>query len=360
MVDGVQEERDLTQALVARVNAPFVEPFEVNNHEVRLSIRVGIALYPEDADDAAALLNGAETALARAKSAGEAFLRHHADMNTQAAERLNLTNRLRRAVSQRSFELHYQPKTSVASGEVEGVEALLRWRDEGTGAFVSPGRFVPMLEAEGLIDDVGQWVIERAVAETAGLRTASGAPLAVAVNVSPLQFRKGNFAQNVLELVTDPGARTRLELEITESMLMDDIGATIAMLVELREAGIAIQIDDFGTGYSSLKVLSRLPVDGLKIDRSFVSQIGLGVYDRAVVQTTISLAEALRLKTIAEGVETTEQLAALRELGCTSVQGYLIRSPIPITQLRDWMARTEGRIQFELLHPTRSAKDALA
>ena len=337
--------------------SPFTEPFELNEQKIQLSVRVGVALYPEDAEDANALLNGAETALARAKQSGEAYLRHHASMNAQAAERLSLTSRLRQVVAHRSFQLHYQPKTSLASDCVEGVEALLRWRDE-SGSFIPPARFVPMLEAEGLIDEVGHWAIERALEETESWKAANGAPLSVAVNVSPVQFRRAEFARTVLGLVKRPSDRARLELEITESMLMDNVDATIAMLVELREAGISIQIDDFGTGYSSLRVLSRLPVDALKIDRSFVSQLDSGVHGRTVVQTTISLADALGLKTIGEGVETKQQLDVLRELGCASVQGYLVRAPLPAGELREWLARTGGRLPSELTQASRPASEA--
>ena len=346
--NGIAEERDAANALMATVHELFTEPFDLLDQEVRLSIRAGIAIYPDDGEDASALLHGAETALARAKDSGEGYLRHHADMNVQAAERLNLTNRLRRAVSQQAFLLHYQPKASLTSGCVEGVEALLRWHD-GTGGYVPPSRFVPMLEAEGLMDDVGRWVVERALAETQAWTMADGSAPTVAVNVSPIQFRRADFARSVLDLVSHASSRTRLELEITESMLMDNIDDTIAMLVELRAAGVSIEIDDFGTGYSSLKVLSRLPVDGLKIDRSFVSQLGRHAHDRTVVQTTISLADALGLKTIAEGVETNEQMRALRELGCASVQGYLICPPLPAAKLGEWLAATDGgRLPAEL------------
>jgi diguanylate cyclase (GGDEF)-like protein/PAS domain S-box-containing protein len=346
--DGIVGGSDAASTLMANINVPFAEPFDLDEHRIQLSVRTGVALYPADAEEASALLNGAETALARAKQSGAAYLRHHASMNAQAAERLNLTNRLRQAVSQRIFQLHYQPKTSLASGCVEGVEALLRWRDD-TGTFISPARFVPMLEAEGLIDEVGHWSVERALEETENWKNANGGPLTVAVNVSPMQFRSADFARNVLDLVKRPSERARLELEITESMLMDNIDATIAMLIELRDAGISIQIDDFGTGYSSLRVLSRLPVDALKIDRSFVSKLDSGVHDRSVVQTTISLANALGLKTIGEGVETKRQLDVLRELGCASVQGYLIRAPLPANELHEWLARTGGRLPSELM-----------
>lgn len=352
------DDGEVADVLLARVLALFQDPLDLLEQEVRLSIRVGIAIYPHDSEDANALLNGAETALARAKDARQEYLRHNADMNVQAARRLNLMNSLRRAVTERGFSLHYQPKVSLSTGRVEGVEALLRWRDPARG-FVRPDVFVPMLEAEGLIDNVGRWVIEQALDETADLRSADGTPLAVAVNVSPLQLRQHDFARNVLDVV---GAQKReqpnLELEITESMLMERIDDTIALLVKLRDRGVSIQIDDFGTGYSSLSVLSRLPVDCLKIDRSFVNQLDEGVQGRSVVQTTISLAASLGLRTIAEGVETEKQLRALCELGCESVQGYLVCPPMPRSDLGEWLRSVNGLMPSDLLGVCQAARDS--
>ncbi|HEX6996225.1 MAG TPA: EAL domain-containing protein [Gammaproteobacteria bacterium] len=347
---------EAVDALIARVLALFQDPFDLLEQEVRLSIRAGVAIYPHDGEDANALLNGAETALARAKDSRQDFLRHTADMNAEAARRLSLTNRLRRAVAERSFSLHYQPKVSLATGHVEGVEALLRWRDPERG-FIRPDSFVPMLEAEGLIDDVGRWVIEQALEETAGWSTADGEPLAVAVNVSPLQLRRRDFASNVLDILAACNRRrSSLEIEITESMLMENIDDTIALLVKLRERGVSIQIDDFGTGYSSLSVLSRLPVDCLKIDRSFVNQLRDGVQGRSVVQTTISLAESLGLRTVAEGVETEQQLRTLCELGCTSVQGHLVCPPLPAGDLARWLGSLDGRMPADLLRICESVR----
>ena len=341
--------RDEANAFMRSVHALFDEPFDLLEQEVRLSIRAGMALYPDDGEDANALLNRAETALAHAKDTREDFLRHDASMNAQAVRRLTLLNRLRRAVTARSFTLHYQPKILLATGEVDGVEALLRWRDPEHG-FVPPDVFVPMLEAEGMIADVGRWVAERALAESVGWRTPGGSRLSVAVNVSPMQLKRSTFARRMLEMLTATDAsHSSLELEITESMLMENIDETIAQLIELRDHGVSIQIDDFGTGYSSLQVLSRLPVDALKIDRSFVNQLGDGLHGRTVVQTTITLAQTLGLKTIAEGVETKEQLHVLKELGCTSVQGFLVCPPLPASELGQWLNATGGRLQAGLL-----------
>lgn len=336
-------------AVAAEVQRLFDEPFDLLEQEVPLTVRAGMAIYPEDGEDAPALLHRAETALAWAKEANHGHVRHNADMNVLASERLSMTSRLRRAVADRTFELHFQPKVALATGCVEGVEALLRWRDPERG-YLPPSRFVPMLESEGLIDKVGRWALEQALAETADWRTPSGTPVAVAVNVSPVQFRSRAFVRDVLSLLPRAdAARPRLELEITESMLMDNIDATVEMLEELREHGVAIHIDDFGTGYSSLQVLSRLPLDGLKVDRSFVNRLHTAAQERTVVQATISLAEGLGLKTIAEGVETKEQLRALHELGSNAVQGFLIRPPAPAVDLGEWLHATGGRLPGELL-----------
>ena len=350
--------RDTANILTEDVYRLFDEPFALFDHDVGVAIRAGIALYPDDGDDADALLRCAETALGKAKDAGEEYLRHHADMNAEAAERLTTISRLRQTVAQRNFELHYQPKVSLHSGEVEGVEALLRWRDPD-GGFVAPGLFVPMLESNGLIDEVGRWVIRQALQDGKDWTNSAGSPLPVAVNVSPLQLRRADFADTVLRLMHPARAgEARLELEITESMLMADIEKTIAMLVTLREFGVSVAIDDFGTGYSSLRILSQLPVDVLKIDRSFVSNLGTEFHGRTVVQTTISLADALGLKTIAEGVETEEQMRILKELGCGAIQGYLIHSPMAADKMSAWLDARPGDASSDLPEARQPASES--
>ncbi|MEX2150421.1 MAG: EAL domain-containing protein [Steroidobacteraceae bacterium] len=324
-----------TTLLRERIQYLFDKPFTVNNQELRLSIRAGFAEFPDDGDEADALLHHARTALDHAKQSGEHFLRHRPDMNVAASERLSLTNSLRTAVARQSFILHYQPKTSLADGSVHGVEALLRWPESPAG----PAVFVPLLESLGLIDEVGRWVIMRALSEGDGwLRAAPAGEFRVAVNVSPFQLRREEFADEVLQAVASAGSLpSGLEIEVTESTLMADSLRAVSILTRLRAAGITVAIDDFGTGHSSLQILSLLPVDVLKIDRSFVRDIHVNQRHRMVVQTTITLAQALGMKTVAEGVEKPEQAEILKDLGCDTIQGYLVLKPVPAASLGTWL-----------------------
>jgi diguanylate cyclase (GGDEF)-like protein/PAS domain S-box-containing protein len=328
-----------------RVDFLFDRPFMIDDQELRVSIRAGSAQFPEDGGDAHALLHHAQTAVDHAKRAGEQYLRHRPDMNAAASERLTLTNRLHDAVARRGFTLNYQSKVCVLGRAVDGVEALLRWPNSG----VTPDVFVPMLESGGLIDDIGRWVIDRALLESAGWSNGDNGRLSVAVNVSPLQLRRAAFADEILEILSARGAPAScLEIEVTESMLMANPHQAEATLCRLRDAGVTIAIDDFGTGHSSLQVLSRLPVDVLKIDRSFVRDLPSDRRHRLVVQTTIALAKSFGLKTVAEGVETQAQVDILADLGCDSMQGYLLHRPAPADELAGWLAAV----------PRRTANDA--
>jgi diguanylate cyclase (GGDEF)-like protein/PAS domain S-box-containing protein len=323
-----------TTVLRERVDFLFDAPFVVDGQELRLAVRAGFAEYPDDGRDAQALLHHAQTALDHAKQDGSRYLRHDPSMNAAASERLSMTNSLRSAVASREFRLHYQPKVAVGTGAVDGVEALLRWPT----STVSPGVFVPMLESIGLIDELGEWILEQALAETSQWNAASRGDFRVAVNVSPLQLRQEDFADRVLAALARTGcAAANLELEVTESMLMTDPSRAAATLGRLRENGVSVAIDDFGTGYSSLQVLTRLPVDVLKIDRSFVLDLATNERHRLVVQTTITLARSLGLKTVAEGVETQDHVRILGELGCDAMQGYLIHRPAAPDALGQWL-----------------------
>jgi EAL domain-containing protein (putative c-di-GMP-specific phosphodiesterase class I) len=258
-------------------------------------------------------------------------------MHARASEWLSLSNELRRAVAELKFALHYQPKVALATGLLEGVEALLRWPRVNQEP-VSPAVFVPMLESLGLIDIVGGWVIVQALRETADWTTAAGG-VRVAVNVSQQQLNRDDFAEHVLQLLDGiPNAAARLELEITESTLMTDPQKASSSLAKLRAAGMSVAIDDFGTGHSSMRVLSGLPADVLKIDRSFVCDLATNRNHRLIVQTTINLAKSLGLRTVAEGVELAEQVELLHELGCDAIQGYLIGRPAPASATAQWLA----------------------
>ncbi|MGB5132101.1 MAG: EAL domain-containing protein [Steroidobacteraceae bacterium] len=336
-----REDTAAPTVLRERVDYLFDQPFAVNDQEILLALRAGFAEFPDNGHYAEALLHHAQMALDNAKRSGESFLRHSPEMNIAASEHLSLTNRLRAAAAKQNFLLHYQPKVSLADGSVEGVEALLRWPDGG----VSPAVFVPLLESIGLIGEVGKWVLVRALSEGIDWhRDASPGRFRICVNVSALQLKREKFAEEVLKIAsTIPGGAARLELEVTESMLMADPRRATAILSELQNAGVTIAIDDFGTGHSSLQLLSSLPVDVLKIDRSFVRDLPGNQRHLPLVQATITLAKSLGLRTVAEGVETEDQAAILKELGCDSIQGYLLMRPAPADEMGAWLATRAAR-----------------
>ena len=335
--------RDTDETLAKRVADCFEAPFAVQGQEVRLAARAGFGQFPDDGDHAEALLQEAKVALQHAKDTGARYLRYSARMNEAASQRFTLTNQLRRAVAERSFTLNYQPKLNLRTGAIDGVEALLRW--SGDGNPVSPSVFVPMLESLGLIDDVGSWVIVQAMTEAA--KWMAGTNFRVAANVSPLQLNREDFAHTVLNAIAELGGDPhRLELEVTESSLMADPRHASVSLAKLRAAGVSIAIDDFGTGHSSLRVLAGLPIDVLKIDRSFVRDLFSNRNHRLIVQTTIRLAASLGMKTVAEGVETAEQLELLKALGCDSVQGYLVSRPVTPGDFGHWLTgETFGKLK---------------
>jgi len=315
-----------------RIAALFVRPFEIEGHTIRAVARAGIARYPEDGENAPELIENAEAALKSAKSAGERFLPYRLQMHRGQDKRLELETRLRAALEERQFLLYYQPKVDIGSGELVGLEALIRWQDPARG-LIAPSEFLPVLEATQMIVEVGEWVLDQAL-EHARCWFDAGLQARVAINVSPWQLRRGNFADRVLERLNGrecfPGG---LDLEITESALLQDPDETRRKLELLRASGIGIAIDDFGTGYSSLSRLSMLPVDTLKIDRSFTSGLPGNEVSLALVSTIIALARTFRLVTVAEGVETADQLETLRKLGCEQSQGYLHGKPQPYEEI---------------------------
>jgi EAL domain-containing protein (putative c-di-GMP-specific phosphodiesterase class I) len=241
-----------------------------------------------------------------------------------------MENQLRHALDNGEFVLHYQPKMNLASGKLTSAEALIRWNDPNTGLLVPPGQFIPLLEETGLILEVGQWALRQAVADYLRWRDAGLEALRIAVNVSPLQLRDSAFVTQIEQVLgADPRAQGSIELEITESLVMADVQNNIERLNAIRALDVTIAIDDFGTGFSSLSYLAKLPVDTLKIDRSFVIEMTAGQQGLALVQTIITLAHSLKLKVVAEGVETEEQSRFLGLLSCDEIQGYLISKPLP-------------------------------
>jgi diguanylate cyclase (GGDEF)-like protein/PAS domain S-box-containing protein len=310
--------------------SPFVRQAVVlAGQELRLSARFGAAIYPSDGDAPETLYANAEAALKNAKATGERFLFYAPDMNARIAESLTLENRLRGALEEEEFILHYQPKVTVAGRRIVGLEALIRWQAPDLG-LVPPAKFVPLMEETGLILDAGRWALLQ-VARDCRRWTALGLPpLRIAVNVSPIEMRQKNFVDNVARAVEEiREAGGMLDLEMTESVIMEDIEAVMRKLQAICELGVRISVDDFGTGYSSLAYVARLPIHALKIDRSFVVDMTRGGDSQAIVNSVISMAHALRLEVIAEGVETEEQAGHLRRLHCDQMQGYLFSPPVP-------------------------------
>jgi diguanylate cyclase (GGDEF)-like protein len=308
----------------------FLEhPFQLNDSQFRVAAKVGVALFPDDGTSADTLFRNAEAALKKAKASGARYLFYAQKMTETVAGRLVLDYQLRHALDNEEFVLHYQPKVNLVSGKLTGAEALIRWNDPQTG-LVPPGRFISILEETGLIFEVGRWALRQAIKEHLRWRDAGLPGVRIAVNVSPLQLRNRGFIAEIEAAIgIDAGAAAGLELEITESLIMEDIKHTIGILRSIRAMGVSIAIDDFGTGFSSLSYLAKLPADTLKIDRSFVTDMNDGPEGAALISTIINLAHSLRLKVVAEGVETNEQTRVLRLLNCDEMQGFLLSRPVP-------------------------------
>ncbi len=318
----------------------FAEPLVIDDIELRTSVRIGIALYPADAQTAEALFVNAEVALKRAKEAAGPYLFYSPEMNARVAQRLHLETRLRKAVDQKQFVLHYQTKVELATRRIRGLEALIRWHDPEHG-LVSPMDFVPLLEESGLIVEVGRWVIEQAVADMKIWRHLDLEVPRVAVNVSEVQLRQPNFVATVLgALGTAPEFGAGIDLEITETMLAQNTGSNVQKLLQLRAAGLHVFMDDFGTGYSGLSQIAHLPLDALKIDRAFVASMTQSAEAMAIVSAIVNLAKALGIFVVAEGVETEEQAARLHALGCDEAQGYLFSRPVPADEVASLLGRT--------------------
>jgi diguanylate cyclase (GGDEF)-like protein/PAS domain S-box-containing protein len=325
----VRPEGDLGRLVEQTIDAFQLHPFRLNDALFHVSVKVGIALYPDDGADADAVFRNAEAALKKAKLAGDRYLFYAQKMTETVVGRLNLENLLREALVKEQFVLHYQPKVNLLSGKLTGAEALIRWNDPRTG-LVLPGKFITVLEETGLIHGVGRWALHRAIEDYLHWRSSGLPAMRIAVNVSALQLRNRGFIAELKQaLAVDEHAASGLELEITESVIMEDVRHSGESLRAIRALGVSIAIDDFGTGFSSLSYLSKLPVDTLKIDRSFVQDMTIGEQGPVLVATIINLAHSLKLKVVAEGVETEEQSALLRILGCDELQGYLLGRPKP-------------------------------
>ena len=329
-IESVEDVAKLADRLIAQVKQPFM----IDEHELYVTTSIGIAVYPEDGTTAEALVKNADTAMYRAKDLGRnSFQLYTSAMNARSFERLAMESSLRHALAREEFRLAYQVKVDLVSGRMSGVEALVRWHHPEMG-LVSPADFIPLAENMGVISDIGEWVLRAACRQCKHWHDLGLPPVRVAVNVSALQFRETDMPDVVARVLADTGLAPQfLELELTESVLMQRVDEVVVVLRQLRAMGIRISIDDFGTGYSSLSYLKRMPIDALKVDRSFVSDI-FGENDEVtdegaeIVSTIINLAHNLKLKAIAEGVETPAQAEFLRSKGCDEVQGFLISRPV--------------------------------
>ncbi|TWB14006.1 PAS domain S-box-containing protein/diguanylate cyclase (GGDEF)-like protein [Nitrospirillum amazonense] len=329
---------DVAHLVRERILPCFDTLIQAGGERLRLSARVGAALFPDDAEDGETLFAHAEIALNKAKDTRERLLFYATGMNKRLAQALRRETQLRTALENRQYVLHYQPKIDLRDGRVIGLEALIRWNEPGCG-IVGPAEFIPLVEELGLIHDMGDWVMSQAVTDFQCWRAQGLKPPRIAVNVSALQLARDDFVDGMrARLDRDEAARACLDLEITESVLMRDIQACIPKIAALREMGVQVYIDDFGTGYSSLAYIARLPLTALKIDRAFVSSIDASSEDTTIVSTIIQLAHSLGLRVVAEGVETADQAKLLRLLRCDEMQGFLISRPVPALEIESLLA----------------------
>ena len=335
------------EAVAQNIIQSFDDPFELDSGtEIYVTASIGITLYPTDSTDRDSLLKNADLAMYCAKEEGRnTYERYSAEMDTRNAGRLDMKSMLRRALEREEFVLYYQPKVDVQSDRAIGVEALIRWHSPQLG-FVSPKDFIPIAEEIGLIVPIGEWVLRTACAQNRAWQDAGHEPLVMSVNLSARQFREKYLVDKIVGVLNETGLEARyLDLEITESLIMSHADSTVGLLERLHRLGVGISIDDFGTGYSSLAYLKRFPVQSIKIDQSFVRDLTTDSDDAAIVTAVVAMAKSLKLKVIAEGVETKEQLEFLAKLQCDEYQGHYFGRPVPAERFIKYLqARRHGLI----------------
>ena len=333
-----------TKGVADKLLAAISSPQPIDGHDLTVTASLGISVYPSDGFDAVALIKKAETAMRNVKETGPNDYRFFTeDMNRRARQQQTIESGLRLGLQRKEFVLHYQPKLDLKSGKVVGVEALVRWNRPDHG-LVYPSDFIPVAEDSGLIVPLSQWVLQEACQQACRWQAQGMRPLYLSVNVSAIDFRQRGFVEGIARTLKETGlAPTQLELEITESVLMQNVDTTVAILKAIKQLGIRLAIDDFGTGYSSLSYLQKFPVDVLKIDQSFVGDLSIDSNDAKLVSTIISLGKSLNLHIIAEGVETLEQLEFLKKHQCEEVQGYYFSKAVEPQAFADWMTEWEKR-----------------
>jgi predicted signal transduction protein with EAL and GGDEF domain len=338
LLEGLADAERVAEA-AQRLEAMLLEPVPLIPHDVVLTPWIGVSMSPGDGETAEALRKGADLASTHARSkGGKTFAFASAEQNAKSYERFRLGSQLHGAAQRGELRLHYQPKVDLASNRIVGAEALVRWQHPEHG-LLSPARFIPLAEELGLIASLGNWVIEQGLRDLADWARAGHRDLRLAVNVAKAQFVSGDLCRTLRSAMLDSGMpASRLVIEITESMLMENVGAALAQMQELKALGVTLSIDDFGTGYSSLSYLKQFPVDELKVDRSFVMDLPGREADTAIVRAVIDLGHSLGMSVTAEGVETDVQRTCLKQLGCDTYQGFLFSRPVPAKDLLDLLS----------------------
>jgi len=337
LLPGIVATSDV-EHVAQRIRESMQRPFTIGAHEFFITGSIGMSIHPADGATPDMLLRHAELALAHAKRKGRDCAEfYNPQLNARAQARLTMETNLRQAIGSNQMSLHYQPKLRVDTGELVGMEALVRWQHPTLGR-IAPAEFIPIAEESGLILPLGEWIMREACRQLADWRRRGLGNLCCAVNLSAAQFRERNLPTTIARILRDTGVDPgRLQLELTESLLMEDAGAAQTMLRNLRDLGLSLAVDDFGTGYSSLNYLKRLPLDVLKIDQSFIRELREDSDDAAIVEAVIAMAHSLRLGVVAEGVELDHQLEFLRAHGCDEVQGYLFSKPLPASEFLTWV-----------------------
>jgi diguanylate cyclase (GGDEF)-like protein len=328
------EHQEDAATIASRLLRAVAQSHAIGQHDLHITTSIGVSVYPDDGADAETLIKNADTAMYQAKENGrQSFQFFKPAMNARAVERQSIEESLRRALERREFALHYQPKISLTTGAITGVEALIRWTHPARG-LIAPAQFIPIAEDSGLILPIGNWALRQACTQARAWVDAGLPAVSMAVNVSAVEFRDEGFLDGLSVILSETGLNPNsLELELTETVLMKRVDATATILRILRQRGIRVAVDDFGTGYSSLSYLRKFPIDALKIDQSFVRQITTGGDDVAIVSAVINMARSLKLRVIAEGVETREELEFLQAHRCDEAQGYYFARPMPAGQL---------------------------
>ncbi|HYL71868.1 MAG TPA: EAL domain-containing protein, partial [Candidatus Dormibacteraeota bacterium] len=312
--------------------------------DIHTSASIGIAMFPMDGKSVETLIANADAAMYCAKQRGRNNIQCYASgMNAVTQDKVKLESDLHEALAHSQFELHYQPKVDTDTGTIHGAEALVRWRHPVRG-LVPPGEFIPLAEACGLIDSIGEWVVREGCRQARAWQDQGLPPLRVAVNLSAFQFRHGNLLHMIRDALTAANLEPRyLEVEITESALMSDPEESVAILEQLSRIGVVVSVDDFGTGYSSMSYLRRFPIDKLKIDRGFIAELMSRADDASIVKAIVALAHSLHLKVVAEGVETNDQLALLKSLGCDQYQGYQFSPAVPAPKFAELLRESHAK-----------------